>query len=33
MKARIRPEKEVFLLYKLGEDTEKGKSCGSFCRP
>ena len=25
MKAHIRPEKEVFLLYKLGEDTEKGK--------
>ena len=25
MKARIRPEKEVLLLYKLGEDTEKGK--------
>lgn len=25
MKAHIRPEKEVFLLYKLGEDTEKGQ--------
>ena len=25
MKAHIRPEKEVFLLYKLGEDSEKGQ--------
>ena len=30
MKARIRPEKEVFLLYKLGEDTEKGKKLRQF---
>lgn len=25
MKAHIRPENEVFLLYKLSEDSEKGK--------
>lgn len=25
MKAYVRPEKEVFLLYKLGEETEKGQ--------
>lgn len=25
MKAHIRPENEIFLLYKLSEDSEKGK--------
>ncbi len=33
MKARIRPEKEVFLLYHLGEDTEKGKQLRKVLLP